>query len=84
MDRHELAALKTERLEAQRAAKIEDAFRKVPARASIRPHPRRGSEMSTSTPGANGASFRSRGTVEPFEARYDGKYALCLVTWSRC
>jgi hypothetical protein len=29
MDRHELAALKTERLEAQRAAKIEDAFKKV-------------------------------------------------------
>jgi hypothetical protein len=29
MDRHELAALKTDRLEAQRAAKIEDAFKKV-------------------------------------------------------
>jgi hypothetical protein len=29
MDRHELAALKTERLEAQRAAKIEDALKKA-------------------------------------------------------
>jgi hypothetical protein len=33
MDRHALAALKTERLEAQRAAKIEDAFKKVSTEA---------------------------------------------------
>ena len=30
MDRHELAALKTDRLEAQRAAKIEAVFKKEP------------------------------------------------------
>jgi hypothetical protein len=30
MDRHELAELETERLEAQRAAKAEGAFKKLP------------------------------------------------------
>jgi hypothetical protein len=39
MDRNELAELKTDRLEAQRAAKTEDAFRKVPAKGQQTPSP---------------------------------------------